>query len=200
MGKRNKRRNRKRRQYQAAVSAHQRKPRKKEKKVLNVVSEVKLATTIRTLAYKNLKMLEDIKSQLDSGEITSFVILAPGKWSKKARETIRKSLDKKNLGWVYKHIVFPINSDEVESDLEFIERIFNLYNITHFLDASLELLKMVLSQREFTKINLWSFIPHKDSWEQVKTWLIKTAPKYLKTFEPYENSFSIINTGVAATT
>lgn len=184
---RSQRRNRKRRALESRLKMDSSPGNKQKGQFTN------LATSIST-CWENTEMLNKILQYLQDGKLTSFIILSPGDWLPEVALHLKQMLEDKGVGWAWQHVVFPLAT---ETDRRFIGRVFESFEITHYVESNKELIMHALHNKDCDLTRLFYMNPDTEgtnSWDAVNKWLIKTVPVYWRLRDQGKDSFNIIPT------
>jgi hypothetical protein len=187
---------------------HHRRKQERNKKAMTAVNSDGKETSVHQPSYPVLgmtihsvlpeptnKMFPKLQAQLESGSLTGLVILVPFYLaSRHARKHIKEILDKRGAPWVWDYLVFQWPH---ESFREFVLRVADSYDITHFCDVDREPLMIVATSPSHHQ-KLCAFKPHEeDGWLRIEAWLAKTCPGFIPTFERAEEANTILGAAPA---
>ncbi len=144
-------------------------------------------TTVHTIIGAPTELLDDIKTALDEGLWTDFVVCA---FAAQNQKTLSKYF-KGKTGWVLNHIVFPINDEESKGRKEYIERVAKVHEVNVFFDSDQELVSnmgILFAPPE----GLSLFFPAGSPYTLLSNAIVGLRDKYFPSEQRHKDAFEVI--------
>jgi hypothetical protein len=149
---------------------------------------VVLATTYRTMVAMKSSVLDDIKSQLEKGWMTGFVILSTEK--NDSHKSILQHLKKIGHEWAASRVLYKLDDENIK---DFIRRACMDFDVTHFVDTRKRPIQYVITEPTLTKVKVYQ--AQSGKWRPTRGWMFRTSPKFYSLLEKASDSFNVIRTG-----